>query len=174
MEPQEVAGLELDRLARRLLAAHGCADYVMTDPAVGEALDEVRAMGTAAPVLRQMVRWIGHGCCELARLTAQGRGRFDLAALADEAAEYGVPVDLARQLVCCRHLAELPEDLVGAEVEAAIEALLASYGVGALLGTSGFFVLVAMRAAELQPVPATHQQMMARWFVAEERSRCDD
>lgn len=174
MEPEDVAGLELDRLARRLLAAHGCAEYVLTDPAVGEALDEVRAMGATARLLRQMVQWIGHGCSELVGLAAWGNEPFGLASLADEAGEYGVPADLARQVVCCLHLMELPEDLAGPELDDAIEALLASYGVSALLGTSGFFVLVAMRAAELQPGPTTHQQVMARWFVAEECSRCGD
>lgn len=174
MEPQDVAGLELDRLARRLLAAHGCADYVMTDASVAAVLDEMRDAGIQAPLLRQLVRWVGHGCGELARLAAQRYGQFDLAALADAAGEYGVPAGLARQLVCCLHLMELPEVLAGEELDGAIEALLASYGVSAILGTSGFFVLVAMRAAGLQPRPATHQQVMAGWFVAEECGRCSD
>ena len=173
MEAHEVAGLELDRLARRRLAAHGCADYVTTDPAVGAVLDEVRA-GAAVPFVRQLLRWVGHGCCELARLTALRGGAFDLAALADDAGEYGVPVGLARRLVCCLHLMELPEELAGGELDDAIATLLASYGVSAILGTSGFFVLVAMRAAELQPGAATHQQVMACWFVAEECGRCGD
>lgn len=172
MEPQEVAGLELDRLARQLLAAHGCAEYVMTDASVSGVIHQVRDAG--APLLRQLVRWVGHGCGELARLAAQGNERFDLTVLADEAGEYGVPADLARQVVCCLHLMELPEELAGHELDDAIASLLASYGVSALLGTSGFFVLVAMRAAELDPAPSTHQQVMARWFVAEECSRCGD
>lgn len=174
MEPQDVAGLELDRLARRLLAAHGCADYVMTDPAVGAVLDEVRDAGHAAPFVRQLLRWVGHGCCELGRLTAARGGVFDLAALADEAGAYGVPAGLARQLVCCLHLMELPDELAGGELDTAVATLLASYGASAILGTSGFFVLVAQRAAELQSGPVTHQQVMACWFVAEECSRCGD
>lgn len=174
MEPQDATGLELDRIARRLLAAHGCAEYVMTDATVAAVLDEVRATGDPARFVRQLLRWVAHGCREVERLTA-ARGRtFDVAALADEASEYGVPAGLARQLVCCLHLGELPAELAGGELDDAVEALLASYGVSGILGTSGFFVLVALRAAELQPGPATHQQVMARWFVAEERDRCGD
>ncbi|HWJ11356.1 MAG TPA: hypothetical protein VNS46_18405 [Nocardioides sp.] len=173
MEPQDATGLELDRLARRLLAAHGCADYVMTDPAVGAVLDEVRSAGDEVAFVRQLLRWIGHACCELDRL-ARARGDcWDLAALAEEAGEYGVPSELARALVCCLHLMELPDELTGGELDDEVAALLASYGAGGILGTSGFFVLVALRAAELQPEPASHQQVMARWFVAEECDRCD-
>ncbi len=174
MEPEDVAGLELDRLARRLLAAHGCAEYVLTDSSVASVLDELRDTGEPAPFLRQLLRWVRNGSREVDRLTASRGGVFDLAALTEEVDQYGVPADLARQVVCCLHLMELPEDLAGPELDDAIEALLASYGVSALLGTSGFFVLVAMRAAELQPGPTTHQQVMARWFVAEECSRCGD
>lgn len=174
MEPHDAAGLELDRLARRLLAAHGCADYVMTDAAVGAALGEVRDSGDAMPLLRQLLRWIGHGRGEAERLAAARGTAFDLAALAAEAPEYGVPAGVARQVVCCLQLMELPGELAGRELNAAIGTLLSSYGVSAILGTSGFFLLVALRAAELQPVPTTHQQVMADWFVAEECDRCGD
>lgn len=174
MEPHDVAGLELDRLARRLLAAHGCAEYVMSDASVASVLDEVRDAGASAPFLRQLLRWVGRGCCELARLGAERGTAFDLAVLADEAGEYGVPADLARQLVCCLHLMELPDELAGGELDVAVEALLASYGGSAILGTSGFFVLVSLRAAELRPGPVTHQQVMAGWFLAAECDRCAD
>lgn len=174
MEPEDVTGLELDRLARRLLAAHGCAEYVMTDPAVAAVLDEVRGADDPGPFVRRLLRWVGHACAELARLSAEHGGVFDLAALAEEADEYGVPARLARQLVCCVHLMELPAELAGGELADAIATLLASYGASAILGTSGFFVLLAMRAAELQPEPATHQQVMACWFVAEECGHCGD
>lgn len=174
MEPEEVTGLELDRLARRLLAAHGCAEYVMTDRAVAAVLDEVREAGDPVPFVRRLLWWVGHAHAELARLWARHGGVLDLGTLAEEADEYGVPAGVARQLVCCVHLMELPAELAGGELDEAIATLLASYGASAILGTSGFFVLVAMRAAELQPEPATHQQVMARWFVAEECGGCGD
>ena len=175
MEPQDATGLELDRLARRLLAAHGCAEYVMTDAAVGAVLGEVRDSGDAVPLLKQLLRWVGHGRDEVERLAAARGTAFDLAALADEAPEYGVPAGVARQVVCCLQLMELPGELAGRELDAAVRRQEGSYGgVSAILGTSGFFLLVALRAAELQQVPATHQQVMAGWFVAEECGRCGD
>lgn len=174
MEPQDATGLELDRVARRLLAAHGCAEYVMTDAAVGAVLGEVRDSGDALPLLKQLLRWVGHGRVEVERLAVARGTAFDLAALADEAPEYGVPAGVARQVVCCLHLMELPGELAGRELDVAVGTLLSSYGVSAILGTSGFFLLVALRAAELQQVPATHQQVMAGWFVAEECGRCGD
>lgn len=172
MEDQDAAWLELDRLARCLLAAHACSAYVTADPTVAGLLAEVRALGDAVPFLRRLLGWTGFAYAELERASA-GRGqRITLDDVCELAAEIGVPPVLAAQVAEYLHLAELPDELVEDELARAAAGIVASYDDSWLLGTSALFVHLAMETARLRPTATTHRDVLAGWFLAAERSRC--